>query len=246
MIDGEPIVVIATGFQRASANPKTGNMIQTWILRSDVNPFTTIHSGADASICGDCPLRGLIERTHGQHRTVNRRRACYVSVHQAPLAVYQAYQRGSYEPFNKSRHLDLFRGRMVRIGSYGDPVAAPYPLWSMLARVARGRTGYTHQWRVGRFWRFRRLVMASVETLDDARLAQSRGWRTFRTAPAGEQPARGEFACPASVEQGHPLTCEQYGACNGANGNHRRTSVLIDVYGSPAVLGSYRRMMDDE
>lgn len=104
-IDGEPIIVIATGFQRRSANPKTGNMLQTWILRRDINPFAAIHDGADTSICGDCPLRGIIERSRGKQRSVNRRRACYVSVHQAPLAVFQAYQRGRYELFDNGRHL---------------------------------------------------------------------------------------------------------------------------------------------
>jgi hypothetical protein len=244
-IDGKPIVVIATGFHRRSQNPKTGDMLQTWILRRDINPFAAIHSGADGSICGACPLRGVIERSRGKHRTINRRRACYVSVHQAPLAVYQAYKRGRYELFAKSRHLDLFRGRMLRIGSYGDPCAAPYVIWSQLAKVANGRTGYSHQWRVGRFWRFRRLVMASVESLEQAQETQARGWRTFRTAPLGEQPGSSEFACPASAEQGHRLTCEQCGACNGADGNLRRASVVIQAHGSPTTLGSYQRMLSE-
>jgi hypothetical protein len=235
MIDGEPIVVIATGFQRRSANPKTGDMIQSWILRRDVNPFVAIHTGADASICGNCPLRGVIDKS--KRRSVNRRRACYVSVHQAPLAVYKAYKRGRYEPFDRQSHIDLFRSRMLRIGSYGDPCAVPYSVWSMLAKVAQGRTGYTHQWQTARFWRYRYLVMASVESLEQSQQAQERGWRTFRTAPAGEQPVSGEFACPASAEQGHRLTCEQCGACDGANGRQHRASVVIQVHGSPATLG---------
>ena len=181
MLDGEPIVVIATGFKRSSANPKTGDMLQTWILRRDVAPFQAIHNGADASICGDCPLRGIIERANGKHRTVNRRRACYVNVHQAPTAVYHAFTRGRYEAFDRRHHLHLFEDKMLRIGSYGDPVAAPYSMWSMLARVATGRTGYTHQWRVGRYWRFRSLVMASVESLEDARLCETPHLKIFLT-----------------------------------------------------------------
>jgi hypothetical protein len=173
LLDGQPIAVIATGFQRASANAKTGNMLQTWILRSDVNPLQAIHSRQDASICGDCPLRGVVERS--RRRSINRRRAYYVAIHQAPLAVYQAYRRGRYEPYEAPQHLALFQGRMLRLGSYGDPVAAPYNVWSPLVRVASGHTGYTHQWRTGRFWRFRAFLMASVETLDDARQAQARG-----------------------------------------------------------------------
>ena len=58
-LDGAPIVVVATGLQRPSENEKTGPMVQTWILRSDEHPVSAVHSGADASICGDCPLRPL-------------------------------------------------------------------------------------------------------------------------------------------------------------------------------------------
>ena len=72
----------------------------------------------------------------------------------------------------------------------------------------------------------------------DAREAQSRGWRTFRSAPSGEIVAPGEFHCPASAEQGKRRTCELCGACNGANGNPNRASVLIWAHGSPATLGS--------
>lgn len=239
-LDGQPIVAIATGFRRPSSNQKTGNLLQSWILRSDVNPVQAIHTGRDASVCGSCPLRGLLERQ--QRRIVNRRRACYVAIHQAPLSVYQAYRRGRYEPFDVGQHLALFQGRMLRLGSYGEPVAAPYSVWSPLLRVARGWTGYTHAWRQGRFWRFRRFLMASCETLADAEQARSRGWRTFRSAAQGEHPARGEFHCPASAEKGHRLTCEACGACDGANGSPNRASVLIWAHGSPATLASYSRL----
>ena len=35
MLDGAPIVVIAT---MSTSNVKTGQMVQTWILRADINP----------------------------------------------------------------------------------------------------------------------------------------------------------------------------------------------------------------
>jgi len=38
-------VVIDTGFQRPSANEKTEDMLQTWMLRADMNPLEAIHSG---------------------------------------------------------------------------------------------------------------------------------------------------------------------------------------------------------
>jgi hypothetical protein len=241
LIDGAPIAVIATGFQRRSANGKTGDMVQTWIIRADLNPLQAIRTGQDSSICGACPLRGILQDTG--RGIVNRRRACYVAIHQAPLAVFHAYRRGRYEPFNSAQFLALFQGRMLRLGSYGDPVAAPLRVWAPLLRFANGWTGYTHQWHDARFWRFRAFLMASVETLDDARQAQTRGWRTFRSAPKGELPARGEFHCPASAEKGHRLTCELCGACNGANGKPSRASVLIWAHGSPPTLDSYSRML---
>ena len=118
---------------------------------------------------------------------------------------------------------------------------APYGTWKTPIDASIGRSGYTHQWRIGRFWRFRRLVMASVESIDQAKPAHDKGWRTFRTAPLGTLPIVGEFACPASAEQGYRLTCEQCGACNGTNGNAKRASIVIQAHGSPSILASYRR-----
>jgi hypothetical protein len=44
-IDGKPIVVIATGFASKSNNGKTGDMIQTWIIRQDIAPHLAVKSG---------------------------------------------------------------------------------------------------------------------------------------------------------------------------------------------------------
>ena len=57
-IDGAPIRVIATGLKTSSHNAKTGDLIQTWILRADMTPQEAVDSGADESICGGCPHRG--------------------------------------------------------------------------------------------------------------------------------------------------------------------------------------------
>ena len=48
MLDGEPIAVIAT---MTTSNVKTGDMVQTWILRSDINPVQASKIGEDKSIC---------------------------------------------------------------------------------------------------------------------------------------------------------------------------------------------------
>ncbi len=65
-LDGSPIVAIATGIKRPSANAKTGAMVQVWILPDNgENPLESVRSGEDASVCGDCPLRGIL----GKKRT---------------------------------------------------------------------------------------------------------------------------------------------------------------------------------
>ena len=44
VLDGKPIVVLAT---LETSNAKTGAMVQTWILRSDVEPHQAVKTGDD-------------------------------------------------------------------------------------------------------------------------------------------------------------------------------------------------------
>ena len=89
MLDGKPIVAIATGLRRGSENTKkTGDMVQTYILREDIAPTDAVHSGEDVSICGDCPLRGSVK--DGQ----NQERACYVTVFMGPQTVWKSVPSG--------------------------------------------------------------------------------------------------------------------------------------------------------
>lgn len=221
-LNGKPIVVIATGLRTTSKNVKTGDMVQTWILSdSGVEPNRAVYTGEDEAICGDCPHRSRIHADGKEHRT------CYVNVQQAPLAIYRAYIRGAYLDYNAREHNRLFRGRAIRFGSYGDPTAAPRGLWARLAKLARKRTGYTHQWK--RFPSFSRLVMASVDSAVQAAEAQAAGWRTFRVKQASVAAMPTEIACPASIEAGKRRTCETCSACSGA-GNGR--SVVINAHGA--------------
>jgi hypothetical protein len=81
LLDGAPIVVIATGLD-SSSNGKTGNMIQTHIIRADMLPMDAIYNGEDSSICGDCVHRG---------DGTGKERTCYVTVYQAQTAIYKAF-----------------------------------------------------------------------------------------------------------------------------------------------------------
>ena len=215
-IDGKPIVVIATGFANKSSNGKTGDMIQTWIIREDIAPNEAIKSGEDESICGQCihrPARKAeIEATGAKHIR------CYVKVWQAPLVVWKAYKRGLYPVASYDDIAKLCAERMVRFGSYGDPYAAPMALWEAMASKALGWTGYTHQWRnAGTAWA--KLVMASADSLADMLDAHKKGYRTFRVTAKPFDNVKGvEAICPASKEKGATTDCATCRACMGTSG----------------------------
>ena len=201
-LDGNPVVLIATGF-RGSNNPKTGDMIQTWIIRSHIPPHKATKTGQDISVCGDCSKRP----TNKAIRLGER--GCYVSTWQAPLQIYKTFKAGKYPAFD----LEAFRGKPVRFGAYGDPAAVPAEIWESLKSVASNTTGYTHQWRDNDLTAY---AMASCDTVQDRIDATSNGYRTFRTKRPGQPIEPGEIACPASKEAGQRTTCINCQLCNGA------------------------------
>lgn len=219
MLDGKPIVVIATG----STNRKTGGMLQTWIMRADVEPHAAVKTGDDASVCGDCPHRGT---------------TCYVVVFQAPLSVYRAFKRGSYR---KAGDLGTIRavgkGKAVRLGSYGDPAAVPVEVLEALTADAASHTGYTHQWRKADH--LKGLCMASCDTEADRVEAKATGWRTFRVRAEGADKMEGEIACPASDEAGNRTTCERCGLCAGLR-KWSGKDITIQVHGAASKVKAYK------
>ena len=217
-LDGAPIVSIVTGLSTRSRNPKTGDMPQIWVLRSHVPPVTAVASGADASVCGSCPLRPSLAKQ-------TKAAPCYVSTVHAPRAVYDGFKRGIYPVMAPS---DVPADRPIRIGAYGDPGAVPTAVWRALPGDA-GRTGYSHQWT--RRPSLRRLVMASVETVAQAERAQAAGWRPFRTTRPGDALLPGEISCPASAEAGKRTTCADCRLCDGSRGDgDRRANIAINVH----------------
>jgi hypothetical protein len=230
-IDGKPIVVIVTGLSGKSANAKTGAMVQTWIIRSDIGPMDALRTGQDASICGGCP-----HRPKSYDGTTWTGRSCYVNVSQAPNAVYKAFQRGAYPVVSLDELAELTRGKMVRLGSYGDPAAVPLEVWQAYTRHAAGRTGYTHQWRSARLRDVTALCQASVDSPEQAEIATSLGLGYFRVAPVGSDALPGEIRCPASAEAGKLKTCAECRMCDGAKG----LPVVIDAHGIGASYVSKR------
>lgn len=227
-VDGERIVVIVCALER-SRNAKTGHMVQTYILRADMHPIEAVRTGADVSICGGCKHRG---------DGTGKGRSCYVTLAHGPSHVYRSWLRGVYPAMDPAAAALFLTGKMIRIGTYGDPAAAPLAVWQALVAHAEGWTGYTHRWaEVDPAWS--RMVMASADTLDEAKAAQAAGYRTFRVG-AGTVFGK-EVRCPASKEMGKKAVCADCRACMGLAGK-ARASIVIAPHGTGARYAREREL----
>ena len=205
LLDGTPIVVIATYSNR---NSKTGRVVQTYILvnRDDMDPLEASKTGADYSICGDCVMRGTPTTDPQRKQAVGRR--CYVNLGQGVLIVWRAFKRGLYKAGSAR---DMGRGRFVRVGTYGDPAAAPQAGWDELLAEASTWTAYSHQsgWRPD-------IAMQSADNHTEARMHWAAGRRTFRViADLGQMDKAHETLCPASKEAGRRVQCTACKLCKG-------------------------------
>jgi len=226
LIDNKPIVAIAT---IDSSNKKTGAMVQTWILRSDIDPVTASRTGEDYSICGNCPHRGVAsDKDTGQALD----RTCYVNLIFAPNNIYKSYKRGIYKhatTHKELRAIGLLRG--VRLGSYGDPLAINRSIWDSLTSSAEYVTAYTHQANT-----MPESIMTSADNLEQAESAWDKSERTFRVISSIDKLVKGkEILCPASDEYKElynkpKRTCATCKLCGGASVKGK--SVAIVAHGT--------------
>jgi len=225
LLDGAPIVVIANRITDASTNSKTGAMVQTFIIRADINPMAALRAGLDSSVCGAC-----------LHRPANNG-TCYVNVGRSVASVYGAFTRGRYaEPgvdYDPRILPDLFACLAFRMGTYGDPTATPFQIWRACTLNAAAINGYSHQWRDKRFAAFKLLCMASADSAADHAEAHAMGWRTFRVKAIGAPSLQGEVTCPASKEAGQKTVCADCRACGGQSAK-ARASIVIEAHGVTA------------
>jgi hypothetical protein len=219
--DGAPIAAIVTD---DSANPKTGlptvggNMLQVWIIRTDLDPNTARKTGQDGSVCGTCPLQG-------------DKGGCYVSTWQAPSAVYKAYKAGNYKRIEP----EAMAGRPIRWGAYGDPALIPFDIASRGNAVASRWTGYTHMHSQPYAWLFRGTFMASAETpKQEAKLA-AQGWSTFRAGRSDGSDLGTATACRNDRDGALCIDC---GECNG-QGQKR---IVVRAHGTFAKNTTAERM----
>jgi hypothetical protein len=212
LIDGAPIVGVAVYSDR---NSKTGRVLQTYIIRADMNPLEASKTGADVSICGTCPLRGTPTADPARKQAAGRR--CYVNLGQGPLSVFRALERGRYPDVDPAA---IGAGRMVRVGTYGDPAAIPGEVWDAMLSQATTWTAYTHQkpWRPD-------IAMQSADDYHEAALHWHAGRRTFRVITGLDDIDHNhEILCPASKEAGRRVQCA---ACKLCKGSARGKSIAI-------------------
>jgi hypothetical protein len=244
-----PIALWVTGLETSAdkANDKTGDMVQTYIMRTDMSPLDALQY-QDAAICGDC-INRLQMRTRVNHRTgkleTHAVNTCYVQVGNAPTAMWKSYLNGNVADVDVADINEMIRrfNRQTRVGAYGDPAMVPFPVWRSLldnVRIDKGHTAYTHQWK--REWAqdFKGMCQASCDSIEEAREAKAMGWGTFTVLAQANfdvewQTLRRErhTRCPAdtSLKTLRKVTCSDCGRCNGQPDMHN----VIKVHGSAAL-----------
>ncbi len=228
LFDGERIIIIATGMFLKSANIKTGNMIQTYIMRRDIHPMLARRLGEDKSICGDCK--------HRENST------CYVNLTHGPGKIFNAFHDNRYRNYEDD-DIKYFRDNYIRIGSYGDPAAVPTEVWKNICNNSKAFNGYTHQWK-NCDQKLKNYCMASVDSIKgytkEYHLARQLGWRTFRIRENSDNPLlENEFVCPASKENGAKTTCKKCNSCSGLSKDTKKNPTII-LHGDSDTLGNWR------
>lgn len=190
LFNGQPIKSILTGVVNASANSKTGPVVQQYILPDTTTPPYAMSKTEAESVCGSCPL----------HPTASG--GCYVQRHQGSRAVAKT----TYPDLNPA----YLTGRVVRLGADGDPTSLPFDSYAQIFKEARAILGYTHNWR-DCDPRWRQWLKASVESEEAAKEARELGWSTFRIRPAKDSPTMPrEVVCRNET---HGETCLECKLC---------------------------------
>ena len=205
-----------------SANVKTGDMAQVWILNKDINPVDALKSGASKEVCFNC--------THLVNKT------CYVNVGQAPQSVYKAYKMGKYAPLDLDILKAMIKWKAVRFGAYGEPVLIPLHLVKFMAKHARGFTGYTHQWQNLAYLDYKDYFMASTDNISEVVKAHQMGYRTFRVKGENQVNLANEIDCPNATTG---VQCRDCTLCDGLGKHGKGKSITAIVHGTKGKINKF-------
>lgn len=233
LYDGKQVRVVVNQLS-GSSNSKT-EMANVSVLPMG-KPSQALREGNDASVCGDCKLRGT---------------ACYVNLGTMGFdSTAGAIDRGRYAT-EAEEALQLLKDGTapVRFGAYGNMSAVPFEVTESILEVVadRGWTMYVSDWR-SCDQRFRKLAMASCHTVNEAIEAHNMGWRFFLAVPDKSLPKASEqlenrkikwSPCPNSQDPN--IKCAACKLCDGAaDDDDARASIINKVHGTSATQHHYR------
>jgi len=195
-------------FQSSSNNSKTNDMVQVFMI-----PVEWVIEGrilSDKTVCFDCPF------------SMAEKGGCYVQKGQSKMGLISkvkslSRQLETIPQFSseiEEQILKLIDGKFVRFGAYGEPVLLGESLTTKICSLAKGWTGYTHQWSLSKYSWASKFFMASVEGDFMKRVANKLGFRTFLVGISTEK----SVVCPASKEAGQKTTCLNCLLCSGTEG----------------------------
>jgi hypothetical protein len=236
LIDASEIMVLVSGFHQRSENAKTLDMMQTWIVRTDISPLEASKLGLDYAICGDCQIRKFLARIRKDNAEINNI-SCYVDLARGVGGTWTSWSNGNIDqitPLEASEKISQLKQCEcakvhrrsndcsnkplgLRQGSYGDPASVPPWVWAdLLSMLGKAKTtSYTHRWETQDL---QETSMASIDPqtypdVNDALdRAHARGYRTYRVLPKGEALRPDEMLCP---EAENKTNCANCGLCSG-------------------------------
>lgn len=185
-----------------SSNRKTGDMIQTYLL--DKSRLKSEKSVFGAK-CQDC---SMVKECYVSRDKLSVRRSLVLTL-EGQRATYQKRLLGGVLP--------LLKGRLIRLGTYGDPSAIPLRDLARICSSAKGHTGYTH------FWReidegYSAYLMSSCETLADELLSNALGYRAFRVLLDAHEVHETSKKSVQCLNASVGLTCAECLLCSGSQG----------------------------
>lgn len=211
-VHGKDVLLAITD---GSANEKTGDVCQIYILNPETSPLDAAKTGADEHVCGHCPQRHFLGG------------GCYVTLMHGPRAVYSGWLNTGKKLDAAEDVIDMLSRRYVRYGAYGDPAHIPAWFVSEINSVAKGWTAYTHAWRnpaVADIWRGK--AMASLDHPSQIKTAEGLGWKWFLAVKdTSEIQVAGAVVC--DNEKDDRTQCRDCMRCDGSN-----ESVYLTIHGT--------------
>ena len=214
-LNGKRVMVKFTALKNKTVNSKTGDMVQSWMLPMDWVDAKRIDD--DEAVCGDCPHSFRAADTCYLHKGM-----AFMGL----LSTTKSWPQAFIDQHEFDQFVHLFSDRLVRFGSFGEPVLMGEDVVSAICSVAKGWTGYTHQWDKPQYQWAKKYFMASADTEEKAQQAQAMGWRTFRVRQKDDSIVKGEVNCPASKESNKKTTCSNCRLCMGTSSKAKSVTII--------------------